>query len=64
MTQNKDLEERIAKAIYHASFMPTTTAELNRAIPSPGWCWDRASEVQKGFCRRQAQAAIEEMQKK
>lgn len=48
-------------AIYHAAFLPTTRAQQMRTVPSPGWCWQRASEPQREFCRRQADAAMAAM---
>ena len=49
---------RVAMAIYHASFTPANATEAQRKIPSPSWCWEKASEQQREFCLRQADAAI------
>ena len=53
---------KVAMAIYHAAFMPRNKDEEERRTPSPGWCWEKASEDQRQFCLRQADAAIKEMQ--
>ena len=50
--------ERVARAIYRAAFMPSNDKEKKREVPSPGWCWESASEDQREFCRRQAAFAI------
>ena len=50
--------ERVAMAIYHASFTPANANEAQRKIPSPGWCWEKTSEQQREFCLHQADAAI------
>ena len=55
------VRERVAMAIYHAAFAPSDDAQRTRKVPSPGWCWERTSEPQREFCRRQADAAIAEM---
>lgn len=54
--------ERVARAIYHASFMPSSEAESRRRVPSPGWCWERTSEEMRQFALRQADAAIAELE--
>lgn len=55
--------ERIARAIYHAAFMPRNEAESKRQVPSPGWLWERITPDQKEFSLRQADAAMSEMGK-
>lgn len=52
------LREKVAMAIYHAAFQPSTLEEAQRKVPTPGWCWEKASEAQKQFCLKQADAAI------
>lgn len=55
--------ERVARAIYHAAFLPVSEEQARRKVPSPGWCWERATDDQKTFCMRQADAAIEEIER-
>jgi len=54
--------ERVAKAIYESAFEPKDEDEAARRRPSPGWCWDRTSEVMREFCRKQARAAMKAME--
>ncbi len=49
------MREEIAMAIYHAAFDPNSRP----GIPSPGWCWRRASQEQRDFALRQADAALD-----
>jgi hypothetical protein len=49
--------ERVAKAIYGAAF----ENRHGGVQPEPGWCWERAGEVQQEFCRRQARAALAQL---
>jgi hypothetical protein len=50
--------EKVARAIYHAAFMPANEEQATRRVPSPGWCWERTSEDQRQFALRQADAAL------
>ena len=54
--------ERVARAIYHAAFLPANEAQRQRKVPSPGWCWAKATNEMKEFCLRQADAAIAEIE--
>jgi uncharacterized protein (DUF433 family) len=51
-----ELRLNIAKAIYHAAFVRDPNVPAN--VPSPGWCWEKASEEQRMFCLRQADFAL------
>lgn len=53
--------ERVAMAIYYAAFRPKDEAEATFRKPSPGWCWEKTSEEQRAFCRKQAKWAIHAM---
>ena len=49
---------RVAMAIHHAAFDPQDAAQAKRQVPSPGWCWEKASQQHRDFAMRQAAAAI------
>lgn len=55
-----ELREHVAMAIYECAFDPynSNADQASRRIPSPGWAWERTSEEQRAFARRQAEAAI------
>lgn len=61
MEISKELRLKVAMAIYGAAFQPQNPDEARRKVPSPGWAWEKASEPQRQFCLRQADAAIEVM---
>lgn len=49
-----DLEQAVARAIYGAAF----ENRFGGLQPEPGWCWEKAGDVQRDFCRKQARAAL------
>lgn len=61
MEISKELRLKVAMAIYGAAFQPQNPDEARRKVPSPGWAWEKASEPQRQFCFRQADAAIKAM---
>jgi hypothetical protein len=48
------IREKVARAIYGAAF----ENRHGGLQPEPGWCWERAGEIQQLFCFRQAAAAL------
>ena len=54
MVKRVEVIDRVARAIYHAGFENRHGGRQ----PEPGWCWERAGEVQQEFATRQARAAL------
>ena len=49
---------QVAQAIHYAAFAPKDEDEARGRKPSPGWCWEKASQQHRNFAVRQAVAAI------